>query len=90
MDRAYYLRVAAELRTLCHRLHDRLSDRDRTIVEEYVSVNELGLALEHLADALAEEDQLIAADERASMLDLAALMGLEDAVGRALALCPPH
>ncbi|WP_328291223.1 MafI family immunity protein [Kineococcus sp. NBC_00420] len=88
MEPDYFMWVAAELRELASRLRGRLSDSAERLVEEYVSVNELGLALESLVDALAEAEQPVSADERATMLALANPMGLQDEVTRALAFCP--
>ncbi|WP_328291229.1 MafI family immunity protein [Kineococcus sp. NBC_00420] len=88
MEPDYFMRVAAELRELASRLRGRLSASEDRLVEEYVSVNELGLALESLVDALAESEQPVSTGERATMLALAGPMGLEDEVTRALVFCP--
>jgi hypothetical protein len=76
------------LRGLVIRLHDRLEAHDRDEVTEFIDANELGLALEHMTDALSENAQPVAADERADMLDLVALMQMDGHVAKALAFCP--
>ena len=88
MDHAHYAKVTAHLHDLIAQLHDRLADRDRAVVEVYLGANELGLALDHMAYALAENDHPVSLAERADMLALAELMGMDDTVTRALDLCP--
>jgi hypothetical protein len=84
-----FRRVAAELRELASRLRGRLSDSEDRLVEEHVSVNELGLALEPSVDALAAAEQPVSADERATVLALAGPVGSGDEVTRVLVFCPP-
>jgi hypothetical protein len=70
------------------RLDDRLQGEDVTEIDEFIGHNELGLALEWMADALSETVQPLSADERDDMLALVARMEMDDRVPRALALCP--
>lgn len=88
MDAAYYEEIAGIVRGLTIRLSDRLSEQDLIVITEYLDVNELGLALEQIADVLCEDEQPVTADERADMLTLADRMQLDDRVSRTLALCP--
>lgn len=88
MDRAYYNEIAGILRGLVIRLSDRLSERDLTPITEFIDANELGLALEQIADVLCEDEQPLTADERADMLALVDRMQMDDRVPRALAFCP--
>jgi hypothetical protein len=87
-DRAYYEEIAGLLHGLPIRLDDRLPSRDVTLIAEFIDANELGLALEQMADVLCEEDQPLTAAERADMLALVERMQMGDRVPRALALCP--
>jgi hypothetical protein len=70
------------------RLGDRLSTRDQTFISEFIDANELGLALEQMADVPSEEDQPLTTEDRSDMLRLAARMETGDRVPRALPLCP--
>jgi hypothetical protein len=70
------------------RLADRLDPRTQEWVHEFLDHNELGLALETMADALSEAASPISDDEHAEMLDLVADMQMDGRVPRALALCP--
>lgn len=88
MDRAHYEEIAGLLHGLLIRLDDRLPDKDVALIAEFIDANELGLALEQMADALSEEEQPLTADERADMLGLVDRMRMGDRVPRALALCP--
>jgi hypothetical protein len=88
VDRAYYEEIAGVLRGLLIRVSDRLSGKGRALIAEFIDANELGLALEQMADVLSEEDQPLTADERSDMLGLAERMQMGDRVPRALALCP--
>jgi len=58
------------------------------LIAEFIDVNELGLALEVVADVLSEDEQPLAAGERADMLKLVDRMQLGDRVPRALSSCP--
>lgn len=88
MDRGYYEDVAGRLRELLIRLDDRLPSKDVTLISEFVDANELGLALEQMADVLGEDEQPLAAGERADMLALVERMQMSDRVQGALRFCP--
>ncbi|MFC9687256.1 MafI family immunity protein [Kribbella sp. NPDC056951] len=49
------------------RLDDRLPRQDQVWITEFIDANELGLALEQMADALSEDDCPISPEERADM-----------------------
>ena len=70
MDRAYYEDIAGHLHGLLIRLNDRLPGKDVTLIADFIDANELGLALEQIADVLSEDEQPLSADERADMLAL--------------------
>lgn len=88
VDRAYYEEIAGELRGLVIRLDDRLTESDTTLIMEYIDANELGLALEQMADVLSEDEHPLSQDERADMLRLAKRMQMGDRVPSTLELCP--
>ena len=88
MDRAYYEEIAGRLHGLLIRLDDRLPSKDVTLIGEFIDANELGLALEQMADLLSEDEQPVSADERGDMLALVDRMQMDDRVSRALAGCP--
>ena len=88
MDRAYYEEIAGEVHGLLVRLDDRLPGKDITLIAEFVDANELGLALEQMADVLSEDEQPLTSDERADILRLAERMQMGDRVPRALQFCP--
>jgi hypothetical protein len=88
VDRAYYEEIAGVLRSLLVRLDDRLPGNDVTLIAEFIHANELGLALEQMADVLAEDEQPLAADERADMLALVDRMQMSERVPRVLSFCP--
>lgn len=88
VDATYYEDITRRLRSLLIRLSDRLQDNDQVVITEFIDANELGLALEHIADALCEEEQPLSADERADMLTLVTRMQMDGRVPRALAFCP--
>ena len=87
-SRAYYEQIARELHGLIIRLDDRLPGKDVTLIAEFIDANELGLALEQMADVLSEDEQPLTADERADMLALVDRMQMDERVPRALAFCP--
>ena len=76
------------LRGLLIRFGDRLSGKDATLIEELIDANELGIALEWMADLLCEDEQPLSADERTDMLALVDRMQMDDRVSKALASCP--
>jgi hypothetical protein len=78
VDRVYYEEIAGVLRGLLIRLDDRLPAKDVTLIAEFIDANELGLVLEQIADVLSEDEQPLAAGERADMLKLCR----PDAAGR--------
>ncbi|WP_169743428.1 MafI family immunity protein [Knoellia sinensis] len=88
MDRAYYEEIAGQLHGLLVRLDDRLPGKDITLIAESIDANELGLALEQMADVLSEDEQPLAPDERAEMLALVERMQVGDRVRVALRFCP--
>lgn len=88
VDRAYYEEIAGEVHGLLVRLDDRLPGKDITLIAEFVDANELGLALEQMADVLSEDEQPLTSDERADILRLAERMQMGDRVPRALQFCP--
>jgi hypothetical protein len=57
VDRAYYEDIAGHLRGLLIRLNDRLPGKYVTLIAEFIDANELGLALEQIADVLSEDEQ---------------------------------
>ena len=87
-DRAAYEEIAGLLRVLLIRLDNRLPRKDFTLIAEFIDANELGLALEQMADAMSEDQQPLSTDERNDMLALAARIHLGDRVQRALEFCP--
>jgi DNA-binding transcriptional MerR regulator len=88
VDSTYYEEMAGCLRGLLIRMSDRFSDKDMRLIAEFIDGNELGLALEQIADVLSEDQQPVSQDERADMLALAERMQMNDRVSRALAFCP--
>lgn len=90
VDSAYFEEIAGRLRGLLIRLSDRLSDKDLVLIAEFIDANELGLALEQMADALSEDKQPLSPDERAEMLALVEQMHMGGRVPRALSFCPAH
>jgi hypothetical protein len=88
VDRAYYEEIAGQLHGLLIRLDDRLPGKDVTLIAEFIDANELGLALEQMADVLSEDEQPLNADERADMLVLVDRMQMGDRVPLALQFCP--
>lgn len=80
--------LGERLMGLMRSLEDRLGGESTEQVADLLDHNELGLALERMADALCEEETPIASEERAEMLGLVALMGMGGRVERALSFCP--
>lgn len=69
-------------------LDDRLPGNQVTVIAGFIDANELGLALEQMADVLSEDEQPLTAEERAGMLGLTDRMRIDDRVPRVLAACP--
>ena len=70
-------------------VEDRLSAEEVSWAQEYLDHNELGLALEIMADWLSEAEAPLSTDERATVLGLASDMEMSDGrIERALAFCP--
>lgn len=88
MDRAYYEEIAGDLHGLLVRLGDRLPGEDITLIVEFIDANELGLALEQMADVLSEDQEPLTPDERADILRLVERMQMGDRVPKALQFCP--
>ena len=83
-----YERIRGQLLGLVIQLDERLTVQQQTWAHEFLDANELGLALEMLADWLSEDSRPVTAAERDTMLDLVDEMGMDDRVARALDLCP--
>ncbi len=88
MDFASYEEIAGLLRGLLVRLDNRIQAKDVPLISEFIDVGELGLALEQMADVLSEDEQPLASDERADILELADRMRMNDRVATAISLCP--
>lgn len=67
---------------------DRLSLQTQEIVHELVEHNESGIALEMMAEMLAEGGAPVTDRERAEMLDLVSEMAMANGVEQSLAQCP--
>lgn len=83
-----YEEIQGLLTGLIIRLGDRLSLQQQDWGQEFIDHNELGLALESIADWLSEDELAISESERSDMLALVERMGMDQRVERALALCP--
>jgi hypothetical protein len=70
------------------RFGDRLTLQTQEIVHELVEHNESGVALEIMADMLAEARAPIADSERAEMLKLVSDMRMDGGVQQVLRSCP--
>ncbi|MBS45955.1 MAG: hypothetical protein CMH83_22835 [Nocardioides sp.] len=90
VDRGHYEEIAGQLRGLLIRLDDRLPSKGVALIAEFIDANELGLALEQMADVLSEDEQPLNAEERADMLSLVDRMQMGDRVPRALESCPDN
>ncbi|GAA4351983.1 hypothetical protein GCM10023145_16930 [Angustibacter luteus] len=88
VDRACYEEIAGILHGLLIRLDDRLPGKDITLIAEFIDANELGLALEQLADVLSEDEKPLSPEERANILALVDRMQMDDRVPHALTFCP--
>ncbi|HET6916181.1 MAG TPA: hypothetical protein VFH56_08835 [Acidimicrobiales bacterium] len=71
------------------RVSDRLRDRDLERVRGLVDAGEPALALEAIADLVADSEQPLSNDDRAEMLAVAQGFGIGDKIRRKLAL-PSH
>jgi hypothetical protein len=58
------------------------------LIAEFIDANELGLALEQMADVLCGDEQPLSADERADILVLVERMQIDERVPKALTFCP--
>lgn len=67
---------------------DRLSPDEVTWGHEFIEASEFGLALEMMADWLADSESLVTDEERAAMLRLVQDMQMDGRVARALEFCP--
>jgi len=68
MDAACYDDIAGRLHGLLIRLSDRLPADSHAQITEFLDHNELGLALEQMADLLAAGEKAVAPDERTDIL----------------------
>lgn len=75
-DDAYYRDLQRRLRGLLIALGDRLPAADRRQIEEFIDVNECGLALETIGDALAEDGVRVEQATLDEIARLAETMGL--------------
>jgi hypothetical protein len=88
VDLAEYEQIGGFLRGLLVRLDDRLPAQDLDLITEFIDANELGLALEQMADALGGGELALWPDERADMLALAVRMQMGQSISRVLECCP--
>jgi hypothetical protein len=77
-----------QLMGLLIRLGDRVNLQTQDFVHEFIDHNEQGLALETLAEALAEGHAPVTDDERGELHGLAIRMQMDDFVPNAVARCP--
>lgn len=70
------------------RLEDRLAAEQVRFIHELIDGDEWGVALEQIADVLAEDEMVLREDERADLIALNDRMGMGSRVPRVLALCP--
>jgi predicted Zn-dependent peptidase len=87
--RRLWAEVERRLRALGLRLAGSLSEDQTKWYGEFLDANELGLALEMLADWLSERETPIREADRTEMLALGRAMGNEQRVEDPLRLCPP-
>jgi hypothetical protein len=88
-DPARYEDLQGRLSGLLIRLDDRFEDWDKRLLHEFIDAGEFGLALEQMADLLAEVEAPLTENERHDMLTLVQIMEMGDHVPRVLAFCPP-
>src|SRR5665648_548610 len=72
------------------RLEDRLAPSQVVFIHELIDVGEWGVALEAIADVLAEDEVEIHDDEREDLLMLNGRLGMGERVPHALSFCPPR
>ncbi len=72
------------------RLEDRLAPSQVVFIHELIDVDEWGVALEAIADVLAEDEVEIHDDEREDLLMLNGRLGMGERVPHALSFCPPR
>ena len=90
VDPGYYDAMRGRLLALLMSVEDRLSAQETNWAQEFLDHNELGLALEMIADWLSETEASLSAGERSAILKLASDMAMTDGrVERAIAGCPP-
>jgi hypothetical protein len=77
MGAAYYEELAGRLYGLLIGLDDRMDSEQAQLLHHFIDVGEYGLALEEIADTLAQDTIAVTNQERADMLALAARMNLE-------------
>ena len=87
MDTAYYEELAGRLYGLLISLDDRIGSEQARLLHHFIDVGEYGLALEEIADALAQDAIAITGEERGDMLALAARMNLEGDLERRSGSC---
>jgi hypothetical protein len=85
---ALWREVESRLDALLTELEGRLESDADALARDVLGHNELGLALETIADALSDGAVPITDLERAEMLVLVDRMSMDDRVSTALALCP--
>lgn len=81
--------IRGQLLGMLIRLEDRLAPGQVTFVQELIDADEWGVALEQIADVLAEDEVTLHDDERADLVALNDRMGMGSRVPGALTLCPP-
>ena len=81
---SYYLEIQERLRRLVDSTRP-IPDRDRASIEELIDHNELGLALDFLAAALAHRGTPIDEPSRKEIARLVELMGLDPKISRQVA-----
>ncbi len=89
LTREQYDDLTGRLFGLLVSLDDRLVARDARLIHEFIEAGEFGLALEQVADVLAEEGTPVSEGERSSMLALNVDMDMGERVPKALMFCPP-
>jgi hypothetical protein len=89
VDAGQHERLQGLLFAILIQLDDRITPRDAGLIHEFIDVGELGLALEQIADLLAEAQAPITDSERADLETLAYAMDLDQRVPQALESCPP-